>query len=54
MSKNKWVLRFFYYILDFFLIKTLFCNAAFISSYKEVNQKIKIKFFWPGSGLDRV
>ena len=28
-----------------FLIKTLFCNAAFISSYKEVSQKIKIKLF---------
>ena len=36
---------FFYNILGFFLIKTLFCNATFISSYKEVSQKIKNKFF---------
>ena len=28
-----------------FSIKTLFCNAAFISSYKEVSQKIKNKLF---------
>ena len=47
MSENKWVSNFvlLYSILFSFLIKTLFCHAAFISSYKEVSQKIKIKLF---------
>ena len=66
MYENKWILKyvtnmsevdfktFFYYILVFFLIKTLFCSAAFISSYKEVNQKIKLKLFLVRLGFEQV